>query len=50
MAGQIKIQFTKQQVEMMVYELKQSVRGDSDSYDKKLKTIIRKLEENLNGR
>lgn len=43
--------FTRPQVEMMIYELKQSVIGDNDSYDKRLKTIIKKLEDGYdNGR
>lgn len=43
--------FTRPQVEMMIYELKQSVVGDNDPYDKRLKTIIKKLEDGYgNGR
>ena len=47
MAAQIQLKFTKQQIEMIVFELKQSVRGDNDPYDRKLKTIIKKLEGEL---
>lgn len=42
------INLTKKQVEIVIYELSQSLRGDDDSYDKKLKTIIKKLEESQN--
>lgn len=45
MTGKISLTFTKPQVEMMIYELEQSVMGNNDSYDKKLKTIIKKLKE-----
>lgn len=39
------ISFTKAQVEMLVYELKCGVRGDGDSYDTRLKKLIKKVEE-----
>lgn len=39
------IRLRDDQIDMIVYELNQSIMGDNDSYDKKLKTIIKKLEE-----
>lgn len=45
MATTLSYKFTKPQVEMMVYELEQSVMGDNDAYDRKLKTIIKKLKD-----
>ena len=47
MAKTITYKFTEKQVEMMIYEMEQSVRGDDDSYDRKLKTLIKKLKEGL---
>lgn len=41
----LSFKFTRNQVEMMIYELEQSVMGNNDSYDRKLKTIIKKLKE-----
>ena len=45
MAKTITLKLTKPQAEMVLYELEQSVMGNNDSYDKKLKTIIKKLKE-----
>lgn len=42
--------FSRQQVEMMIWELEQSVRGDDDAYDKKLKVIVKKLKEEYDKR
>lgn len=49
MAKTITIRFTQPQVEMLIYELEQSVIGDNDSYDRKLKTLIKKIKEERDG-
>ncbi len=46
----LSFKFTRNQVEMMIYELEQSVMGNNDSYDRKLKTIIKKLKEEYDKR
>lgn len=43
------VKFTDEQLHMVIYELDQSIRGDNDSYDRKLKTIIKKLKETQDG-
>ena len=50
MAKQIHVTLSQPQVEMIIYELKQSLTCDSDAYDKKLKTIIKKLEDSYERR
>lgn len=40
----ITVTLTKPQVELVVYELGQSLRGDDDAYDKRIKAVIKKLE------
>lgn len=44
------VKFTDEQLDMVIYELEQSLRGDNDSYEKKLKTIIKKLEGERDGK
>lgn len=39
------VTFTEPQVEMLLYELRASIRGDDDPYDNKLKRLIKKIEE-----
>lgn len=39
------INLSKAQAEMVIYELNNSLRGDDDPYDNKLKRIIKKVEE-----
>ncbi len=46
----LSFKFTRNQVEMMIYELEQSVMGNNASYDRKLKTIIKKLKEDYDKR
>lgn len=46
----LSFKFTRNQVEMMIYELEQSVMGNNDYYDRKLKTIIKKLKEEYDKR
>lgn len=43
------VKFTDEQLGMVIYELDQALRGDNDPYEKKLKTIIKKLEGVKNG-
>lgn len=43
------IKLTEDQLDIVIYELKQSLLGDNDSYERKLKTIIKKLEDEKNG-
>lgn len=45
MAKTVTLSLTKKQAEMVLYELQQSIRGDNDAYDRQLKNIIKKLED-----
>lgn len=40
----ITIKLTEDQLDTVIYELKQSLLGDNDPYERKLKNIIKKLE------
>jgi hypothetical protein len=41
----ITIKLTEDQLDTVIYELNQGLLGDNDPYERKLKTIIKKLEE-----
>ena len=39
------IKLTDNQIDLIIYELNQSIRGDDDAYDRKINNIINKLKE-----
>lgn len=42
-----KIVLTDNQVEIVLWSLSQCIYGDGDSYDKKIKRIIKRIKEQL---
>lgn len=43
------VKLTEPQLEMAIYELEQSLRGDNDSYEKRLTALINKLKDAKGG-